>query len=257
MTTEALVTVGGSGSRLRRAGVWLNSSKSFIEVQHEPIIFWNLLVLKLAGFTKIVLCSQRESDFSLLDIQLKRIKGLFQEISFNVDEGLGTAGLPYHFQGCFDGPFYFICGHSFLRPEHFLRMRRLKSEGNIVISTYEREEAAKNLHIMPGGNIAQKDQVLNLYSRIIDYPYLVDDEYCRLIASNDFDVLSTVREYSNLGLLQCVHSQLPVEIDELEQMHASLPIISREIEALGLPCLDVARVDYLQRNYQKRALLYP
>jgi len=253
MITEALVTVGGSGSRLRLAGVQINPSKSFIEVQHEPIIFWNLLILKLAGFTRVVFCSQRESDFSLLDRQLKRIEGFFQEISFEVDGGLGTAGLPFHFQECFDGPFFFICGHSFLRPEHFFRMRKLKSRGNIVISTYEQEKAARNLHIMPSGEIVQRDQVLAPSSRIIDYPYIVDNEYCKLIAVNNYDVLSTIREYSDLGMLQSVHSQLPVEIDELEQMNASLPIIGREVEALGLPCLDVSQVNYLQQNYYNKA----
>jgi hypothetical protein len=254
VTTEALITVGGSGSRLRRAGVQLSSSKSFIEIRHEPIIFWNLLVLKLAGFTRVVFCSQSKGTIRLLERELRRITDLFQEISFEIDEGLGTAGLPFHFRECFDGPFFFICGHSFLRPEHFFRMRRLKSAGNIVISSYAREECVRNLHILPSGRIVKRDQVLDLNSRIIDYPYVVDDKYCRLIASHDFDVLSTVTEYANSGMLECVHSQLPVEIDELEQFRANLPIISREVEVLGLPRLDVARVEHLQKTFHQRAL---
>lgn len=234
MTNEALVTVGGNGSRLRSARLPVPCSKSFIRVLGEPIVFWNLQVLKKAGFERIVFCADSEEALERVRTQVGRSPESSADFSFFLDEGLGTAGLPFHFQHVFKHEFFFITGHSFVQPEHYRSMRIAAKGSGVTVSTYREHKFAKNIRSDSLACTLKDYQTTFQTPRMIDYPYILDRSYCERLAANEFDVLATLKEFCKLDTISFVDSEMPVETDEPEQFSGNIAAIERAIENLSL-----------------------
>ena len=226
---DALVTVGGQGKRLKRAGFRIPCTKSFIEVQGRPIVYWNILSLHKADFRRVVFCADNREAIERVRavVQQTEIKDI--EFSYVLDDGLGTAGLPFHFMNLFERQFFFITGHSFLGPTHYRNMRKNASLSKISVSTYCESEFAKNIRC---GELKNGESFLGaemLPDRMIDYPYIVDKQYCNSLAMKEFSVLTTLRQYFAKNLINFELSDLPVEIDEPEQFTPGMYAMNRAI----------------------------
>ena len=234
LVTEALVTVGGMGSRLRGGGFPIPCTKSFIDVLGEPLIYWNLRVLERAKFSKIVICADDNEAIRRARAQVDRFNDVDIEFSFVIDTGLGTAGLPVHFMHLFDSSFYFITGHSFVSPCHLLSMRSVAVPGNVVVSTFDEQIVAKNIRTSSIHGANPDQMMLPIPSRMIDYPYILDGSYCKILKLNKFDVIKTLRYFARLNAVKYIHSELPVETDEPEQFDENMNAISSAIIGLSL-----------------------
>lgn len=234
MITEALVTVGGKGSRLRNAGIPVPCSKSFIKVLGEPLIFWNLRVLKRAGFDRIVFCADSEEALDRARTEVGRSCEFWADSSFLLDEGLGTAGLPFHFQHLFNHQFFFITGHAFVRPDHYSAMRIAARRGGVTVSTYREHKFAKSVRSGSLASTFKNYRKTFRTSRMIDYPYVLDEKYCERLAANVFNDLATLRSFCKSDMIDFVYSEMPVETDEPEQFHENMTAIERAIRDLSL-----------------------
>ncbi|MEO7688328.1 MAG: hypothetical protein ABIS51_03510 [Sphingomonas sp.] len=235
MITEALVTVGGKGSRLRKAGLRFPCTKSFIEVLGEPIIFWNLKNFERGGFRRVVFCADNVEAIDNLKTLINRMGKTDITFSFFLDDGLGTAGLPFHFRRQFSSAFFFITGHSFVSARHFDAMREVAERNTVTVSTYMEQKTARNIRTNSFGYSSHEDQSLSALCRMVDYPYVVDDTYCERIAANNFNVFSTLREFYHDKAINFIDSEMPVEIDEPEQFEINLKAIEASILESDLP----------------------
>lgn len=235
MITDALVTVGGKGSRLRNGGLRFPCTKSFIEVLGEPLIFWNLQTFKQLGLRRIVFCADSEEAIDRVKTYVRRLGGTCIEFSFFLDDGLGTAGLPFHFRRQFTDLFFFITGHSFVTAEHFNALRSAARPGTVTVSTYQEQNVAKNIRTNSLGKLSAAAQGSFALSRMVDYPYAIDGTYCDRLAFNDFDVFTTLRQFCRDGAVNFVHSHMPVEIDEPEQFEINVKAIEDSILESALP----------------------
>lgn len=225
MATQALVTVGGKGSRLRSAGLNFPCTKSFINVLGEPLIFWNLKIFKRIGLRRIVFCADSEEALNSVKLLTCRAGNEDIDFLFYLDEGLGTSGLPFHFRNQFDGPFFFITGHSFVTVQHFNAMRSASGPGMVTVSTYREQNTKKNIRTDGIGRLVPPSANLPMSCRMIDYPYLLDKIYCERIARNGFNVLPTLEQFFFEKAIRFVHSEMPVEIDEPEQFQINMKAI--------------------------------
>lgn len=234
MITEALVTVGGKGSRLRNAGISFPCSKSFIKVLGKPIIFWNLRVLKRAGFDRIVFCADSQEALDRARTEVGRFCEFSAAPSFLLDEGLGTAGLPFHFQHLFNHQFFFITGHAFVKPDHYTAMRVAAKRGDVTVSTYREHKFAKSVRSGSLASTLKSYKKAFRTSRMIDYPYVLDRNYCERLAANAFNDLATLRDFCKSDMINFVYSEMPVETDEPEQFHGNMTAIECAIKDLSL-----------------------
>src|SRR3989338_8765363 len=94
-TKQALITVGGSGSRLQQAGVPFVLSKSFYELEGHPLFYWSLMGLRLGGIERLVVISDMKEKLDVAENILADFPLPFSEIKFHKDPGLGSNGLYY------------------------------------------------------------------------------------------------------------------------------------------------------------------
>jgi NDP-sugar pyrophosphorylase family protein len=60
MSEQALVAVGGTGSRLRAGGIYVPGEKSFIEIEGKPVLHWSLQSMAKGGIRRVVLTGEKD-----------------------------------------------------------------------------------------------------------------------------------------------------------------------------------------------------
>src|SRR5258708_9290584 len=153
--SQALVAIGGSASRLRSGGVAVPLSKSCLEIDQRPMLYWNLLLMHQAGISRLVLAGDQSLQLQRAELVLDSLPVSFAEVKFFQDPGLGVHGLPHHVAHLIDSACIFECGHSIIEPAHYSALAQHKLANNVVFSAF----APSPLNKRPG--IALKDRRLS------------------------------------------------------------------------------------------------
>lgn len=227
-TKQALVTVGGIGSRLRKHGVDVPLSKSFMLLLGKPLLYWCLEGLYAAGIEKLCIVGETPEKLTRAEEVMRELPYRASNIRFYQDPGLGSTGLPYQTRASLDDRFFFECGHSIAEPTHYQTMDDLKQEGNIVASAFK-----PNRHsVRPWLTINQEGSVETLQfpsfketEYFIGSPLLIDQEYSQILPTQDFNFRAILSKYSSQNKLKAVISELPIEIDEFEEMEEGLHLL--------------------------------
>ena len=228
-TTQALITVGGGGSRLKRAGINVPLSKSFIIINRRPIFYWCLSALWKAGIKKLVIIAEDKQKIRKAQEVLASFPHKFLEIKFFKDRGLGFSGLPYQARKLLDKTFFFDCGHSISEPAHYKKIDKIKGRTNIVFSAFSATGYAPRTIIkMISGKVCITEK-FSVGKRLFEVctPALLDGEYVKLLPRFKFSLLEILKFYANNNKLKLVQSRLPIEMDVRKEYKRTIPIYKR------------------------------
>ena len=234
---QALIAVGSNGSRLRRAGVDVPLSKSFLELEGRTMLYWCLLGLYNAGIERVVLAADSSEKIKKSEDVLESFPYRFSRVDFYQDCGLGAPGLPYHTRHLLDERFFFEFGHSMSDPEHYSRMYDASGNNYVVFSAFKpKPHTSRPLVRIRDEGITPIDNSTGASNEfVVCAPCLADQEYAANLPNMGFSTRGIVDFYSRAGTLRLVESNLPIEVDELEELKECMPIYSKYVKGLKIP----------------------
>lgn len=234
---QALVACGGKGSRLRKGGVDFSISKSFIELEGQPMLYWCLLGIYCAGIKKIVIAGDGEEKLKRAEKVLADFPHSFSKVDFYEDSGIGTFSLSYYARHLLDEYFFIECGHSMSEPGHYNKMKAMLENGNkdaVVFSCFKPTSNEKRKCVRVEGNKIKK--ICNLTGAKnefwISYPALLNKKYVEGFPKFGFDKDKILEIYASKNLVEAVCSNMPIEVDLAKEWAEAVPIYKKNIERL-------------------------
>lgn len=229
--TQALVTIGGTGSKLRKDGVDVPLSKSFLMLYGRPIFHWCLFGLFHAGITDLVVIADKKEKLRRGEETLKRFPHPFANVNLYEDAGLGTTGLPWHARHLLMDEFFFEYGHSISEPAHYRRMSEKKTQSSVVFSAYKPLSGADRPRVQIRGSriTALRGVTGEDHEFVVSAPSLIDQGYVEKLPSFKFNSYRIFDHYLAQNRVQLMISRLPVEIDRREELEISLPFYKKYI----------------------------
>lgn len=224
-TKQALVTVGGNSSRLKKSGLKISYSKSFLMVEGQPLFYWCLLGLYEAGIEKLVIISDKEKNHAIAKKVLEHFPFRFRDVVFYQDPGLGSNGLPYQARELLDEHFFFECGHSMSSSCHYRKMDSLRKDHNIILSAFvpNRLVSRPYAHFTSKKIVPIEELMGEKNEYEVGSPFLLNQEYANNLPQIDFSLKEAIHLYNKQGRLSLVPSKLPIEFDVLEEMENAMP----------------------------------
>ncbi len=229
---QALVTCGGKGSRLSKSGVDFPFSKSFIELEGHTLFYWCLRGLQNAGVEDLVIVGDSKDKLKKAESVAVESPLKFSRIDLFQDSGLGTCGLPYQTRHLLDDFFLFECGHNIEEAEHYRKLEeQIVDEDSIVLSLFAPCIDAPRPHI----NINKdKISVCNYSNRndifSVGTPSVLNQKYISNIPFFDFNFNKLLKYYCSNNKLNFVKSNMPVEVDVIEEWKKALPLYHEHIK---------------------------
>lgn len=237
--SQALVAVGGKARRIRREGVEVPISKSFMQVCGKPLLYWNLLALHAAGISSVILCGDHPLQLQEVELLLDELRSThFTDVKLFQDPGLGVHGLPHQVlarrPAWLHDEFIFECGHSLMKPEHYQSLADVKDSKHVVFSLFESHPANRR---QPITLLDHQVRLAGAGSRgryALAHPMVVDRTYAGRLPLLGFDIRRILREYTATGQLRYVRSEMPPEFDVLAEMQVVLPAYEAYIATAAL-----------------------
>lgn len=234
-TKQALVTCGGTGYRLKKAGMEFPLSKSFIQFKDHPMLYWCLFGLHYAGVERLVIVGDGKEKLGKAEEVLSDFPYSFSKVDFCEDPGLGSNGLSYQARHLLDDRFFFECGHSMSEPEHYHQLEdELTDDEAIILSGFKPTSYAPRPHVKVQNNkiipISRLTGADNEFS--VGSPRLLNRKYVNRLPELGYDLGRIIEFYASNDLLRLIHSKLPIEVDVIEEWHAAVPIYQKHIETL-------------------------
>lgn len=230
--SQALVAVGGRASRLRSGGASVPSSKSFLVVNHRPMLYWCLLAIRNAGIRHIVIAGDQAFQRCQAELVLNSLPVSFDSVAFFQDSGLGVHGLPYQAGDLLDRSFIFECGHSIMTPEHYRRMIRAKTIDNVVFSAFIPHPSNLRQSVYRSRGQVRAPGLGRSQRRALAHPLVIDQEYVHRLPEVHFQVSKMISLYSSASRLSYVFSSMPPEFDVMAELRDSLTIYTRYLTGL-------------------------
>jgi len=221
-----LIAVGGTGYRLREDGINFPYSKSSLEVCGKPMIYWLLSSLKEADVRRVVMTSERKDS---IDFARKVVNNSFasdfDEVSYNLDFGFGSSGLPFQAKDFIEFPCFFEAGHSFQYPEHYKRMDKEYEEGFLVASGFPpkgyaprytvREEKEKTTYV--GKKLSSPGETE------VGSPKLFGKGFVDVLPRLEYDYDKIIPHYISNNRLKIISSDMPLEVDVKKEWEEAVP----------------------------------
>ena len=233
MSEQALVAVGGTGSRLRAGGIYVPGEKSFIEIEGKPVLHWSLQSMAKGGIRRVVLTGEKDDALEKAESVIEALPVSFDEVIYHKNPGLGVHGLPYQAADMLDDSFFFEAGHNLSLPSQYQNMRLAKQSGNIVLSAFRIHESNERQPVQFSGNdviMGRGPNDENTWA--LSHPFLLDCEYINRLPELDYEINSILEYHSTRKKIKWVHSDMPPEFDTPEEYSRSLPIYSSIIHSL-------------------------
>lgn len=223
-TKQALVAIGGHASRLKKDGINVPLSKSFLELNDKPLLYWCLFFLHQAGIRKIVLAANTKSIYTAGENLINELPFKFDRVDLFLNEDLGADAICYQARHLLDNQYFFECGHSFFTSSHYQQMDRLKDQNNIIFMAFN-ENLSEDRQFIE----TQKDKikVVSRSSTAICSPMLIDQNYANTFRKLNFDLDAIINQYGNVGRLLLVNSDMPIEFNTLNECKSTLNIYKK------------------------------
>lgn len=235
LTKQALVTCGGTGYRLKQKGIKFPLSKSFLELEGHPMLYWCLQGLHKAGIERLVIVGDGNEKLKKAETVLHSFPYSFAQVDFFEDPGLGSNGLPFQTINLLEDQFFFECGHSMSEAEHYSIMEQHKKPNTIVLSSFKPNPYAPRPHVRI--NKERITPIMKLFGTYNEFsigsPRLLDSEYALKLPELDFDLYKIIQFYSSRDALKLVQSNLPIEVDVVEELEEAIPAYRRQIKKQG------------------------
>jgi hypothetical protein len=185
---QALVSIGGRATRLRKSGVSLSplETKSFMGIAGKPALHWTLQSLRRAGVSRIVLAGETDDLLSRGNAIAQQVGFASSQIVLYRDKGEGVHGLPHHARALLAGRFLFEAGHGMAPPSHYRRLLATPA-GLVAYSTFppRRDNLSRTRVLTRSPSSITKDRVVAL-------PYSLDTEWNDRIAGCGYSIRATL-----------------------------------------------------------------
>lgn len=209
---QALVAVGGRGTRFHRAGVAIPLSKSFLRLADKPILYWALQSLWAAGIDRLILTAETERKLAAAYETLDELPVTFTHVDFLLNDSPGSTGLPAHALPLLDDRYIFDCGHSITTPEHYIRLAyAVTNHDGVAFSTF--------------ANVSRQRRRLGFRGAHLPVcePAALDRRYAGLLPRWGYSLDNALPYLRDAGLLQLVRSPDPIEADIPIELRQALP----------------------------------
>lgn len=213
---QALVLVGGRATRLRKGGVDVPLTKAFMVLDSEPMLYWNLCTLHIAGIRHLIIAGDHVTQLHEAHKIVKRLPYKFDGVIYFRDEGNGVHGLPYELRYLLQDSFVFDCGHGMSAPDHYKKLIKMKDKRAVVFSAYKPHPS--NLRqpvLLRCGKVA----VAPGADSAIAHPIVADKQYASSLLGLGFNIDAIIRYYCSGGILRYVENSLPPEYDTVEELN--------------------------------------
>jgi hypothetical protein len=215
---QALVAIGGNASRLKRHGVDVPISKSFLQVHSRPLLYWCLLSLHEAGVRRLVLSGNTSLQLRSAETLIVDLPAGFESVTYFQDPGLGVHGLPWHTRDHLESTFLFECGHSIMAPDHYVRLSAAKSLQNVVWSAFRPHRSNRRQPVTLKDGVVSIRRLSFLNRSAIAHPFALDGQYVARLPELGFNVDRIIAAYSQSAMLSYVKSAIPPEFDVPAEM---------------------------------------
>lgn len=234
MIDQALVLVGGKGSRLRSGGVTIPMTKAFLPVAGRPLLFWSLYLLYKAGIRDVVIAGEESGYLYRAQSIIESLPVQFKRVTTFQDFGRGVHGLPYYARYNMAETFLVECGHSMSTPEHYRSLIEAKTLYNTVFSAFTTHPSNPRLPLVIDGGqlrIATNGEPTNL---ALAHPMVVDSAYALSLVKYKFDIKKVLSDFIPRRKVAFVHSELPPEFDTSAEMQLAKLHYERYLTTTGL-----------------------
>lgn len=230
---QALVTVGGKGSKLRQKGIEVPLSKSFIEVEGKPLLFWCLSELLRAEINRFVIAGETKEKLQRAYTIIEDASAGYNlhEVVLFQDNGDGTNGLPYYARYFLDDEFIFEFGHNLSEASHYEEIKSRKTTDVVVYSGFDPTNYSNHITVNVDiqSDVAQECEANNTRPLAIAAPFVLDQPYAAAIPSFDFNFSETVKAQVGKQAAIVIYSRLPIEIDVPIELTKALPVYQQFI----------------------------
>lgn len=217
--TQALVLIGGTASRLRKDGVAVSETKSFLSFQGRPLLHWTLCALHRAGIRKLVLSGSTVATLYKGSKIVRSVPYVFDRIDYFQDEGLGAHGIPYELRYMLDGTFIFECGHSFSKLRHYQQLCKHMLPNSVVFSAYLPHPSNLRQPVLLQAGRAYYSPLFGHHA--VAHPIVADTEYAKSLAGLEFSIHKIISHLSNTQRLIYVLSSTAPEFDTKAEMQSA------------------------------------
>jgi len=235
---QALIAIGGKGTRIREGGIAVPVSKSFLPLCGRPLLYWNLLSLHAAGIKRLILCGNESVQLREAELLVDHLGVSFTQVELLQDPGLGVHGLPFQVArrhpGWLDESLIFECGHSLMTPTHYQEMIRLKLRGNVVFSAFRPHPLNLRQPVRLRGSRVELASAKESGCYALAHPVAIDPVYAWRLPSLNFDVRQIIGHYTSTSQLRFAFSNMPLEFDIVEELRAVLPLYEAYLRRQGL-----------------------
>lgn len=213
--TQALVLVGGKATRLRRDGVDVPLTKAFMMLCEQPVLYWNLCALYLAGIRQLIVAGNHVKQLHEASKVIKSLPYQFKKVDYFHDEGNGVHGLPHELRYLLQEDFVFDCGHGLSSREHYQKLMKMKTAHNLVFSSYRSHPRNIRQPVLLQGATIKPTLIPG---KAIAHPIIADTTYAKALLRLKFKINAIIKYYCHYDMLLYVKNTLPPEYDILEEM---------------------------------------
>lgn len=219
----ALVAVGGSGERLREGGVEFSLSKSFIQLNGQPLLYWCMRSLQSAGVRRVVLTADSDEKLDKAWTVTRSLHPYFHEIFCLRNSAPGSTGLPFHARDLFEGAFLFECGHAVLPADHYrelaARWYRARGRFDLLLTGYTPTRYSRRHYVRSN---------TTLYA--VGEPLIASPDYCTSLPEFSFSpgvIFPRLVSIGKAGIVPISHPIEPDVVGELQPALASYRMIAQ------------------------------
>lgn len=207
--TQALVAIGGKGTRLGRPARHA-TPKSFIRFGAHPSLYWTLRNMRSAGIRRVVLAGESRR----LLIQARRVARQagfeFSDITTFTDVGAGVHGIPTQAHEYLDSRFLFDAGHSMCPTDHYWRLRIGASGVNHYSVFREQRDNTSRTRVR---ELFGSDPIRRRTSGVVALPYALSSDWAELSASSLFNIRAVLMSEVSRGHAAFVSADFEPEFD--------------------------------------------
>lgn len=221
MITTALVAIGGHGSRIVKRGIDVPISKSFLEQEGKPILFWVLLSLYKYGVRELVLTAETKLKLNAGKAVIKTLPVVFSRVCYEINHPTNgslktqTGGIPFELRHKLPKSFIYEFGHKLTDPAYYAELESAKLKKSAVYTLY---------YYRIGSSVTwpvqlQNGKVVSLHrpSRYgLNSPFLLDRVHVLRLPKFQYSDAEAITYYLSHDSLGVVSS---TEIPEFDYVH--------------------------------------
>lgn len=233
MTLQALVAIGGKGTRFQGVDYERPLSKSFLEFRGRPMLYWSLLSMHQGGVTHLVLAADDDRWLLKAEELLTQFSGEFESVEYLKDPGLGVHGLPFHARALLHETYIFECGHGLTQPLHYGSLMDCKSPNTIVFSGFRPHPRNLRQPVQLHQGRVVRTGTGPRFPHAIAHPMALDLAYAEALPSLGYSIERIIQDYSARNMLRYVLSAMPPEFDFGEEFLDGSTAYGQHIDRLS------------------------